>query len=167
MTEHHDGIRERTVEPAIEQFALDVGARLRAMRLARGLSLEEVQRSSGGRWSASAIGAYERGFRNLSVPRLKELADFYAVPVSVLLGEVDGRLPAEPGGLDIDLDSLAGAPDAASLRRYLRAMLRSRGRREGPRISALPEDVRALCALLGVGEAGLRERLQAWGAINA
>ena len=33
-----------------------------------GLSLDDVERESGGRWSASAVGAYERGFRNLSLP---------------------------------------------------------------------------------------------------
>src|SRR5881394_3320507 len=68
-------------------FSVEVGRRLRAVRRARELSLDDVERTSGGRWSASAIGAYERGFRNLSLPRLRELAEYYGVPMSVLLGE--------------------------------------------------------------------------------
>ena len=44
------------------------------------LSLDDVERQSGAGWCASAIGAYERGFRNLSLPRLRELAEFYDVP---------------------------------------------------------------------------------------
>src|SRR3954468_1084102 len=72
-------------------FSREVGVRLRAVRRQRRLSLDDVERASGGRWSASAIGAYERGFRNLSLPRLHELAAFYDVPMSMLLGEVDIR----------------------------------------------------------------------------
>src|SRR3954466_502318 len=72
-------------------FSREVGVRLRAVRRQRRLSLDDVERASGGRWSASAIGAYERGFRNLSLPRLRELAEFYDVPMSMLLGEVDIR----------------------------------------------------------------------------
>ena len=52
-------------------FSVEVGRRLRAVRRAGRFSLDEVERASGGRWSASAIGAYERGFRNLSLPRLR------------------------------------------------------------------------------------------------
>src|SRR5690349_6446115 len=77
-------------------FSREVGVRLRAVRRQRRFSLDDVERMSGGRWSASAIGAYERGFRNLSLPRLRELAEFYDVPMSMLLGEIDLR--DEPGG---------------------------------------------------------------------
>ena len=68
-------------------FSVEVGQRLRGVRRARQFSLDDVERKSGGRWSASGIGAYERGFRNLSLPRLRELAQFYDVPMTVLLGE--------------------------------------------------------------------------------
>src|SRR3954470_17140937 len=83
-----------TTEEAAETtlpFSREVGVRLRAVRRQRRLSLDDVERASGGRWSASAIGAYERGSRNLSLPRLQELAEFYDVPMSMLLGEVDIR----------------------------------------------------------------------------
>src|SRR5207244_9282556 len=72
-------------------FSVEVGQRLRAVRHARELSLDDVERTSGGRWSASAVGAYERGFRNLSLPRLRELAEFYSVPMGVRLAEEVGH----------------------------------------------------------------------------
>ena len=74
-------------DPSESSFSSEVGQRLRSVRRIRGLSLDDVERESGGRWSASAVGAYERGFRNLSLPRLRDLAQFYDVPMGVLLGE--------------------------------------------------------------------------------
>src|SRR5258707_13937510 len=97
-------------------FSVEVGQRLRAVRRARELSLDDVERSSGGRWSASAIGAYERGFRNLSLPRLRELAEFYDVPMSMLLGEVDIRESGDArparSKLVLDLVALDNVPQA-------------------------------------------------------
>ncbi len=55
------------------QFGRMVGQRLRAIRQAQGMSLADVEERSDGKWSSSAIGAYERGFRNLSLPRLSAL----------------------------------------------------------------------------------------------
>ena len=60
---------EKDADQDISGFSAEVGTRLRAVRRAKALSLDDVERLSGGRWSASAIGAYERGFRNLSLPR--------------------------------------------------------------------------------------------------
>src|SRR5688500_7724989 len=103
-------------------FSREVGLRLRAVRRQRRLSLDDVERASGGRWSASAVGAYERGFRNLSLPRLRELAEFFEVPMSALLGESEPREdrggPAA-GHLVLDLVALEAAPDeAAPILRY-------------------------------------------------
>src|SRR5687768_7761631 len=99
MSELHDSEPESAVP-----FSREVGLRLRAVRRQRRMSLDDVERQSGGRWSASAIGAYERGFRNLSLPRLRELAEFYAVPMATLLGEVDIREETNASGQRIVLD---------------------------------------------------------------
>ena len=146
------------------QFSVEVGTRLRAVRRAKALSLDDVERLSGGRWSASAVGAYERGFRNLSLPRLRELAAFYDVPMSVLLGEVDSldgvpRLPK----IVLDLERLKVIPEANALWRYLRAIIRERGDYNGRILSVRRDDVRALCAILHTDEPGLLERLDSWG----
>src|SRR6188472_2999433 len=94
-------------EPIESTFSSEVGKRLRSVRRIQGLSLDDVERESGGKWSASAVGAYERGFRNLSLPRLRDLAAFYDVPMGVLLGEEDGNERGGMGGrLVIDLVAL-------------------------------------------------------------
>src|SRR5438105_11167961 len=66
-------------------YARRVGERLRAIRKQKGLSLHEVEDASTQEFKASVLGAYERGERAISVPRLQRLARFYNVPVDQLL----------------------------------------------------------------------------------
>src|SRR6187200_1264605 len=109
---------EGAAEPS---FSIEVGRRLRSVRRQRRLSLDDVERQSGGRWSASAVGAYERGFRNLSLPRLRELAEFYGVPMGTLLGETDLREERQATGrVVLDLSRLEQLDAAAPLVRYAR-----------------------------------------------
>ena len=150
-------------------FSIEVGQRLRAVRWARGLSLDDVERTSGGRWSASAVGAYERGFRNLSLPRLRELALFYEVSMSVLLGEPAGReQPShEPANrVVIDLAALDRTPDAAPIVRYLQMIIEERSEPGGSALSVRRDDVRALCVICQCSEAELLELLDTWGALR-
>ena len=51
-----------------------VGERLRAIRRQKGLSLHDVEARSTLEFKASVLGAYERGERAISVPRLLRLA---------------------------------------------------------------------------------------------
>src|SRR3954453_17052215 len=71
-------------------YARRVGQRLRAIRRQKRLSLQEVEAKSNQEIKASVLGAYERGERAISVPRLKRLSRFYAVPVDQLLPPDDG-----------------------------------------------------------------------------
>ena len=66
-------------------YGRKVGERLRLIRRQKRLSLQEVEASSGQEFKASVLGAYERGERAISVPRLQRLARFYNVPVDQLL----------------------------------------------------------------------------------
>src|SRR3954469_5558237 len=84
-------------------YARRVGERLRAIRKQKGLSLQEVEGASNQEFKASVLGAYERGERAISVPRLQRLARFYNVPVDQLLPRDLG--PEAPWGSDIDLRS--------------------------------------------------------------
>jgi len=156
------------VESALP-FSREVGVRLRAVRRQRRLSLDDVERTSGGRWSASAIGAYERGFRNLSLPRLRELAEFYDVPMSMLLGEVDIRDGADdrskPSKVVLDLVALEQVPDAAPIVRYARSIVLDRGDWNGRVLSVRRDDVRALSSMLHSNETDLVETLGKWGAL--
>src|SRR3954447_12924713 len=66
-------------------YSRKVGERLRVIRRQKRLSLQEVESASEEEFKASVLGAYERGERAISVPRLERLAKFYAVPVDQLL----------------------------------------------------------------------------------
>ncbi|MGQ0744913.1 MAG: helix-turn-helix domain-containing protein, partial [Acidimicrobiales bacterium] len=93
------------------RYARQVGQRLRAIRRQKKLSLQEVEASSAHEFKASVLGAYERGERVISVPRLSRLARYYNVPVDQLLprdanglvgpssapGPGDGGRPPEGG----------------------------------------------------------------------
>ena len=79
-----------------------VGDRLRAIRRQKGLSLHDVEARSGMEFKASVLGAYERGERAISVPRLLRLAEIYQVPGDQLLPRIpsvrvllDGADPSE------------------------------------------------------------------------
>ena len=89
-------------------YARRVGERLRLIRKQKGLSLQEVEASSSQEFKASVLGAYERGERAISVPRLQRLAKFYAVPVDQLLPQDDDAFPTLRDDEVIDLTS----PDA-------------------------------------------------------
>jgi transcriptional regulator with XRE-family HTH domain len=150
-------------------FSREVGTRLRAVRRQRRLSLDDVERQSGGRWSASAIGAYERGFRNLSLPRLRELADFYGIPMATLLGEIDLRdeRPGTTGKVVLDLGKLEQLDDAAALVRYARSIVLERGDWNGRILSIRKDDVRALGSMLHLDERSLLAQLEAWDVLVA
>ena len=62
-------------------YSAQVGERLRSIRKQKRLSLHDVEAQSTQEFKASVLGAYERGERALSLPRLDRLAQFYRVPV--------------------------------------------------------------------------------------
>src|SRR5580700_12008047 len=72
-------------EAARAAYARSVGARLRVVRKQMRLSLQAVEAMSEQEFKASVLGAYERGERAISVPRLQRLAQLYDVPVDQLL----------------------------------------------------------------------------------
>lgn len=161
--------QEHEVLDDVASFSKEVGLRLRAVRRQRRLSLDDVERESGGRWSASAVGAYERGFRNLSLPRLRELAEFFEVPMATLLGEPevrDDRTRAATGNVILDLLALEAAPEeAAPVLRYARSIVLDRGDWNGRILSVRRDDIRGLASISGVDEVTLLERLERWGAL--
>jgi len=145
-------------------FTRTVGQRLRAIRQAQGLSLAEVEVRSEGKWSASAVGAYERGFRTLSLPRLRALADFYKVPVGVLLGEPTSMAPAgERRKIVLDLEALGRIDPAAPIRRFVHSIIDARGDFNGKVLSLRHDDLKALCTLVGGDIPTGVAQLRSWG----
>jgi transcriptional regulator with XRE-family HTH domain len=56
--------------------------KLRVLRRIKGLTLEECEAVSEGKFKAVVLGSYERGTRAISLSKLSQLADFYDVPIS-------------------------------------------------------------------------------------
>lgn len=141
-----------------------VGKRLRSIRKQRGLSLQDVQRLSEQEFKAAVLGAYERGERSLSLPRLQRLAGFYGVPVGQLLPSEDNEAPemgAAVGGLTIDLnrvESLSGQ-DSVVVERFLRGIQMLRQDFNGKVLTIRSNDLRTLAMLLDQSEGGFAERL--------
>lgn len=142
-----------------------VGKRLRSIRKQRGLSLQDVQRLSHQEFKAAVLGAYERGERSLSLPRLRRLADFYSVPVGQLLPQESGAEPpgtiAPSGGLTLDLnriENLSGQ-DAIVVERFLRGIQMLRQDFNGRVLTVRGDDLRTLAMLLDVSESDFNQRL--------
>ena len=149
-------------------YAEQVGERLRNIRLQKGLSLHDVEERSGKEFKASVLGAYERGERSISVPRLQRLAIFYGVPVDHLLprmGPEATEAAASASGADeavcIDLEALEARsePEARTLNRYLSLIQTQRGDFNGKVLTIRRDDVRVLAAILDQTPGGLIERL--------
>ena len=142
-----------------------VGKRLRSIRKQRGLSLQDVQRLSEGEFKAAVLGAYERGERSLSLPRLQRLAEFFGVPMSQLLPQEEGAdqpiatLPS--GGLTIDLNAIEGlsGPDSVVLERFLRGVQMQRQDFNGKVLTIRRNDLRTLALLLDHSEESFSQRL--------
>src|SRR6266508_1244344 len=95
------------------RFLLDVGDRLRRARRANRLSLADVSERSGGRWSPSTIGSYERMDRVPNLGVLTALARLYRVSPAWLVGDRQTSA-ARTTGLTVDRTALAALSTAAA-----------------------------------------------------
>lgn len=146
-----------------DDYSRRLGARIRLIRRQKRLSLQDVESRSDSEFKASVLGAYERGERAVSVPRLHRLAEFYDVPVDQLLPVVDGE---QAGGVVtdgedltwrsgqkvvIDLLALAAAdgPEIELIRRYLGIIQVERQDFNGRVLTIRNDDLQALAAIMG------------------
>ena len=146
------------------EYSVRVGERLRAIRLQRGMSLQDVHRSTDGEFKAAVLGAYERGERSLSLPRLKRLAGYYEVPVSQLLPEEDTYdvAPVSEGGVTIDLSRVESL-DAETERvvdRFLQRIQVQRQDFNGKVLTIRASDVALLSMMLDVRDSDLVGKLR-------
>jgi transcriptional regulator with XRE-family HTH domain len=149
-------------------YAKALGERLRDIRAQKGMSLQEVQEASGGRWKAAVIGAYERGDRNVSVARLSQLADFYGVPVPRILPEDGGRAPkrgAPDANVVLDLEELQRIPrpEREALERFASTIQLRRGDYNGRVLSIRRDDLVFLGLLYELPSEELAVKLRQWG----
>lgn len=159
-------------------FAARLGARLRAARRRKRLSLLAVEKLSNEEFRASVLGAYERGERTISVVRLQRLARFYNLPVGRLLMGDDlgedseepsggGAQPAAGGRLTINLAELAQAefPGKRLLSSYVHSVQVQRNDFDSPVITLRDDDGRLLAQMLSLTEDQLRRQLHERGII--
>jgi transcriptional regulator with XRE-family HTH domain len=139
-------------------YARLVGERLRQIRQQKKLSLSEVENSTNQEFKASVMGAYERGERMISVPRLERLAHFYGVTVDQLLprdkqreGDTQSQ-SAAPTKLRIDVAklSLRDGKEFKMLERLLRMIQVQRQDFNGKVITVRAHDTRAIAVMLDV-----------------
>ncbi|MBI5156653.1 MAG: helix-turn-helix domain-containing protein [Acidimicrobiia bacterium] len=148
-----------------------VGNRLRSIRRQRGLSLQEVQRLSGGEFKAAVVGAYERGERSLSLPRLQRLAQFFQVPIAHFLPQDESgertMQPLPSGGVTIDLNRLErlSGTEAVIFTRFLRSIQMMRQDFNGKVLTIRRDDLRLLALLIDQSEESFSERLSDVGII--
>jgi len=147
-----------------------VGDRLRAIRRQKGLSLHDVEARSNQEFKASVLGAYERGERAISVPRLLRLAELYRVPADHLLprGVADTEIdltsePPSPAGegFTINLVRLheVDDADAAVIGRYAATIQLQRQDFNGQMLTIRHDDLRVLAAVMGRSPDELGSRL--------
>jgi transcriptional regulator with XRE-family HTH domain len=160
-------------EEWVSRYNERVGERLRGIRLQKGMSLHDAEVASTREFKASVLGAYERGERSISVPRLQRLAHFYDVPVDHLLP----RDPAEEAAVDttsrtdiptkvrIDLVRLntVEAPETPALRRFLDAVQMQRGDFNGKVLTIRGSDIRVIASVLDLTPEALYGRMDELG----
>lgn len=184
VAKHVDVIEgeEEQGESARTAYARAVGARLRVVRKQARLSLQAVEAMSEQEFKASVLGAYERGERAISVPRLQRLAKLYNVPVDQLL-PADGDLTPQWGRssrrdaadgrgrgsrydkVTIDLGRLQAVkgPERDLLRRFLGMIQTHRQDFNGRMITIRAEDLRIIAHLFGVTPDAMGHRLDELG----
>lgn len=148
-----------------ESYNQAVGRRLRAIRKQKGLSLQDVEAISAQEFKASVLGAYERGERSLSLPRMQRLAGFYGVPIDQLLPP-DSAQPRRgvawsSGGIRIDLNRLETMQSGTGeiLERFLRAIQLMRQDFNGRVLTIRRSDLQLLSGLLNDTEQALGDVL--------
>ncbi len=155
---------EIEIDEGASEYSRLVGDRLRTIRKQKRLSLHEVESQSSQEFKASVLGAYERGERALSLPRLDRLAQFYKVPVEQLLPRSPGEGPA---GIDakkiaidiVKLSQLSGAP-FEMLTRFLRLIQVQRQDFNGRVLTVRADDHRAIAAMLDIPVDQVGDRLR-------
>lgn len=142
-----------------------VGARLRAVRRWRQLSLLEAA-THFGRIGAVALGSYERGEHSMSMPRLEQFARFYGLPIDRFLPQdaIAQDLPVDSSPMVLDL-AVLHHPDCphTNLVEFVRALALKRQDFNGLRFAVRSSDRWALAAMLDIPIDQLLTRLAALG----
>ncbi|RJQ31787.1 MAG: helix-turn-helix domain-containing protein [Actinobacteria bacterium] len=151
------------------QITSAVGKRLRKVRVQNKYSLKEVEKMTKGEVKASILGAYERGERVISVPRLFELSQFFNVPVEYLLAdsaispkETDTSAAVDDKtGIKVDLIALNKLPDkdVGPIKTYVNNIKKMREDFNLEVITIRQSDIRAIAAMYQTEPENVNKRL--------
>ena len=133
-----------------QEYAAALGQRLRAVRRQRGMTLQQVEEQSAGRWTVEVVGSYERAHRAVTVTRLAELAEFYGLSTAELLPALPATIPSIGGGrFTVDLDRLADLParQGGPLARYAWTIQQQRGDHGGTVLTIREQDLESLAVI--------------------
>jgi transcriptional regulator with XRE-family HTH domain len=150
----------------VTEYQRRLGSRLRAIRQQQGLTLQQVEELSQGKWKAVVVGSYERGDRAVSVAKLAELGEFYNVPVSELLPKEEiapNQSNGAPGRIMLDLRRLSRSdldPELRPVSRFAHTIQLQRGDYNGNVLTIRGEDLRALSVIYGTDPDDLVVRLE-------
>jgi len=163
-----------------DDYSIRLGERIRVIRRQKRLSLQDVEARSEAEFKASVLGAYERGERAVSVPRLHRLAEFYDVPVDQLLPAADVEVVVEAVGEEppawvpgqkvvIDLVAMVDAvgPEVELIRRYLGIIQVKRQDFNGRVLTIRQDDLQALAAILATSVDDAAPRLAEMGLLHS
>lgn len=156
----------------MSEYARRVGERLRDIRRQKGLSLQDVEARTAQEFKASVLGAYERGERAISVPRLHHLAQFYDVPAEQLLPGAERPRrggSADTGKVTLDLNRLHELDDTdlEPLGRYVSMIQLQRQDFNGRVMTIRRDDLRAIACLYEMNGDEFEDRLAALGVAAA
>jgi transcriptional regulator with XRE-family HTH domain len=178
---HERRLAQRTSPDAAEnddtstnrEIAVWIGRRLRALRGQRQMSLVEIEQLSGGAFGPSTVGAYERGDRTISLPRLERLADLYDVPVSHFVPHVaDAAFGSRPSPiaerLSIDLIALQqlSGDGFVSLLRFIELVRQQRSDVNPHVVTLRGSDSVVVAAMLAIPLDTVVDRLRALGLLT-
>lgn len=157
----HTGASVTAVDPDDPTgYQQRLGSRLRSVRRAQGLRLQDVEERSEGRFKAVVVGSYERGDRAVSAHKLAALAGFYEIPVTELLPEEEWpRTTQHEGTLAISVERLRDDdPELVPLLRLVQHVQWLRDDYNGRVLSLRADDLRTVAITLGEEP----EHLETW-----
>lgn len=112
------GFGGAATERTYDELALALGMTIRAVRLRQGLTIRDVAARSGGHLGVSALGAYERGERELSVRRFCLVASCLRVEPPALLAKGLGQMPGSERASADEVTLIPEDDDTLSVRTH-------------------------------------------------